>query len=755
MSQPSGSDRVSPRPAQDPAKHVTGAGTTADLLRQAAEAFRETPMPLDACLSLRALLSQHPCDSDPLFTFMNGRDVPLQNQELATLLQGIPLGGWRLSGATINVLVDEIARHQPTAVLEFGSGVSTVVLAAAMRAVHGLVSRPLVFSIDQSPEFLADTERLLKTHGLRDLVRLHCAPLTQHNIQGFATVCYGLSEATLASFFEGQRPDFILIDGPAADYGQRFGTLPLVEPYVSPDARVYMDDALRDSELAIADYWNRLGQLTIDGIRWVGKGLFIGTMTTRGAEASRCGRELLAGLLQHTSSVSYQGGPFLDPPVSRRSDKVPQYCQQPAPTPNLRPDDGLSPARESRSGPTATLSVQKSFQPDAQTSTNSQGLVSLRHTQPLEKADKVRLKIMQIDTFYPAPLEKLYARVPGLGARSFEEQIDAIFGDGFAAIHTLAPYLGSLGHEVKWVVGNCAAAQLAWAKQHGVRITSERTWVHDIVRAQIEAFNPDVLYTTDSMVFDSRFMKSLAVRPKLVIGWQASDIPAETDWSDFDLILSPLQDLRKAALSVGAKAAEHFLPGFPQWAYDQVRGIAPAHDVVFCGQWTQGQHAKRNEYWAQIARDSQVAPRYSCAFYLSGQQQMAPEDVRRLSRPATYGLEMFRAIRQGRIGWDARATHRHYKNGSVQDIGGRETANMRIFEVTGCGAFLLTEHYDNLADYFEIGKEIETFRDARELLEKVRYYLAMRRSGRPLRFEGMNGVCVNILWTDAFGILTH
>jgi hypothetical protein len=49
---------------------------------------------------------------------------------------------------------------------------------------------------------------------------------------------------------------------------------------------------------------------------------------------------------------------------------------------------------------------------------------------------------------------------------------------------------------------------------------------------------------------------------------------------------------------------------------------------------------------------------------------------------------------------------------------------MRIFEATGSGAFLLTEHFDNLARYFEIGTEIETFSDERELVDKIRHYLA-------------------------------
>jgi len=47
----------------------------------------------------------------------------------------------------------------------------------------------------------------------------------------------------------------------------------------------------------------------------------------------------------------------------------------------------------------------------------------------------------------------------------------------------------------------------------------------------------------------------------------------------------------------------------------------------------------------------------------------------------------------------------------------------RIFEITGSGGFLLTQDVANLSEYFVPGKEIEIFRDANELVDKIKYYL--------------------------------
>jgi hypothetical protein len=47
----------------------------------------------------------------------------------------------------------------------------------------------------------------------------------------------------------------------------------------------------------------------------------------------------------------------------------------------------------------------------------------------------------------------------------------------------------------------------------------------------------------------------------------------------------------------------------------------------------------------------------------------------------------------------------------------------RLFEIIMAGGFVLSEYDDELTDYFDVGREIDTFRSPRELLDKVRFYL--------------------------------
>ncbi len=48
--------------------------------------------------------------------------------------------------------------------------------------------------------------------------------------------------------------------------------------------------------------------------------------------------------------------------------------------------------------------------------------------------------------------------------------------------------------------------------------------------------------------------------------------------------------------------------------------------------------------------------------------------------------------------------------------------NLRVMDITACGALLLSEHSDELAEYYSLGIEAESFFDPREMLDKIRYY---------------------------------
>lgn len=58
-----------------------------------------------------------------------------------------------------------------------------------------------------------------------------------------------------------------------------------------------------------------------------------------------------------------------------------------------------------------------------------------------------------------------------------------------------------------------------------------------------------------------------------------------------------------------------------------------------------------------------------------------------------------------------------YRNPKIKQL------KARIFEVTMCGGFLLTEYVNGIEEFFEIDKEIVCFKTVDEAVDKVKYYL--------------------------------
>jgi predicted SAM-dependent methyltransferase len=133
------------------------------------------------------------------------------------------------------------------------------------------------------------------------------------------------------------------------------------------------------------------------------------------------------------------------------------------------------------------------------------------------------------------------------------------------------------------------------------------------------------------------------------------------------------------------------------------------------------QHTKRNVLLNMIAAHSDNN-KLNLGLFLNGAGDTMPPLVSKYNCGAKFGMEMYETLKSGKIVIDARGDIRLLGDSEL-NLAGSETMNMRIFEATGCGAFLLTEYYENLNDLFEIGVEIETFSSESELLKKIDYYL--------------------------------
>lgn len=64
----------------------------------------------------------------------------------------------------------------------------------------------------------------------------------------------------------------------------------------------------------------------------------------------------------------------------------------------------------------------------------------------------------------------------------------------------------------------------------------------------------------------------------------------------------------------------------------------------------------------------------------------------------------------------------------------------RIWDIMGAGGFVLTNYQSELAEYFDIGRELDTFADEKELLYKIDYYLSHEEQRKEIAANGYEKV---------------
>ncbi len=66
---------------------------------------------------------------------------------------------------------------------------------------------------------------------------------------------------------------------------------------------------------------------------------------------------------------------------------------------------------------------------------------------------------------------------------------------------------------------------------------------------------------------------------------------------------------------------------------------------------------------------------------------------------------------------------------------------LRIFDILGCGGFLMTNFQAELPEYFDIGADLEAYSSMEELVEKCAYYLEHEDVRRQIAENGYRKVC--------------
>lgn len=173
--------------------------------------------------------------------------VSLQNL-IGSLIPMPPPTGWAADSDLLAELSRLVALSKPSTVVELGSGLSTIVVAATLR--NNGAGR--LISIDHDPGYAHATYQNLELTRLQAHVEITVAPLIKQFFSREKADWYDFSKASLP-----EKIDLVFVDGPPAmlDKGIRLPALDYFWPRLADGGNIVFDDTDRPSEQAFIRKW--------------------------------------------------------------------------------------------------------------------------------------------------------------------------------------------------------------------------------------------------------------------------------------------------------------------------------------------------------------------------------------------------------------------------------------------------------------------------------------------------------------------
>jgi predicted O-methyltransferase YrrM len=162
-----------------------------------------------------------------------------------------PMRGWAISPDFALLLVQLIYQYKPKVVMEAGSGVSTVIIAQCLKQLGG----GRIISLEHDKSYSELSSRLVKQHGLEEIVTIVHAPLIETAVEGETWLWYDTKSLNLLN----SAVDLLVVDGPpgALQPLSRYPALPLLSHTFNKQAVIVLDDAARRDEKEIVRRWQQ------------------------------------------------------------------------------------------------------------------------------------------------------------------------------------------------------------------------------------------------------------------------------------------------------------------------------------------------------------------------------------------------------------------------------------------------------------------------------------------------------------------
>ncbi|NLH62393.1 MAG: glycosyltransferase family 1 protein [Ignavibacteriales bacterium] len=337
----------------------------------------------------------------------------------------------------------------------------------------------------------------------------------------------------------------------------------------------------------------------------------------------------------------------------------------------------------------------------------------------------------------------------------YPSQYSHLMSQKFAWADFFKKNFEQLGHEAFEIIWNAQPLQQAWAEFHNVS-------KHGILLSQILYYRPDVIIFQDSVSFSAEFIREIRLKVKsvkIIVGFLCSPFnnTVLTNLKEYNFVLACAPFIE--VLKQNRIKCFKFIHAFEESILTDLKelGGIRSTDFFFAGSLLAGSnfHSGRIQILENLANSDinlkiftplissdnplsfnlkklsyhtyNIAKKIGLAGFFNHIPKF--EKIALLSEPPEriklspklrtiiksdplFGSDMYKALALSKIGFN-------FHGG----IAGNFAANVRMFEVTGVGTLLLTDHKQNIAELFEPDYEVVTYKNSSECIDKVQYLL--------------------------------
>ena len=362
--------------------------------------------------------------------------------------------------------------------------------------------------------------------------------------------------------------------------------------------------------------------------------------------------------------------------------------------------------------------------------------------------------LVKISSYYREFLERYYYEYPHIAEQPYTVQYVHLMDQGVSWADWFKRYFEKRGVEAHEIVYNAHPLQNRWAIESGLNLKGK-----DLLFAQLQMIRPDVVFFQDTLSFDLDFLNNIRKTVdsvKIIAGHVCSVIPPgmKSYYRSFDILFAcpSLHYNILKSMGVESRIFHHAFEPSLLSKEPVPRDI----DVFFAGSMIPG-HVFHNEririlnslvrkgidvqIRSNILRESWVKYLIRKSSYYAvriingmGGERLTRQSVLlkklsvlgeaptryklpgslkpKINQNLIFGKEMIKELQRARIGLNAHG-----------GVAGEFAANVRMFEVTGAGALLLTDRKKNIEELFTPGTEIMTYESENECVEKVRWLM--------------------------------